>query len=103
MSTIQKISNKKGTSYRVLIRKKNLPKISRTFTTKKEAKQFALFYEFNHQSRFNRHQIQTNLSLNDLVKDYLTNEYKGTRPQTLDKTNKIPLNHGFKAILLLTF
>ncbi len=81
MSTIQKICNKKGTSYRVLIRKKNLPKMSRTFTTKKEAKQFALFYEFDHQSKFKKHQIHSNLTLNELVEDYLTNEYIGTRPQ----------------------
>ena len=94
MSTIQKISNKKGTSYRVLIRKKNLPKLSRTFTTKKEAKQFALFYEFNQQSQFHKHQILTNLSLNDLVKDYLINEYKGTRPQQ----QRSRLNHWTKLI-----
>lgn len=31
MSTIQKINNKKGISYRVLIRKKGLKTISKTF------------------------------------------------------------------------
>ena len=94
MATIQRIINKKGISYRVLIRQKDLPKISKTFTSKKEAKQFALFYEFDHQSKFNKHQIHSNLTLNDLVEDYLTNEYIGTRPQQ----QRSRLNHWTQLI-----
>ena len=45
MSTIQKINNKKGISYRVLIRKKGLKTISRTFPNKKLANQFSLQVE----------------------------------------------------------
>jgi len=46
MSTIQKLSNKNGVSYRVLIRKKGLKAISKTFSTKRLASQFALKLEF---------------------------------------------------------
>ena len=94
MATIQKISNKKGTSYRVLIRQNNLPKISKTFTTKREAKQFAVFYEFDHYSILNKHQININLTLNELVEDYLKNEYIGTRPQQ----QRSRLNHWTQLI-----
>ena len=94
MATIQKISNKKGTSYRVLIRQNNLPKISKTFTTKREAKQFAVFYEFDHYSMLNKHQININLTLNELVEDYLKNEYIGTRPQQ----QRSRLNHWTQLI-----
>jgi hypothetical protein len=45
MSTIQKLSNKNGVSYRVLIRKKGLKAISKTFSTKRLASQFALQIE----------------------------------------------------------
>jgi len=45
MSTIQKLSNKNGVSYRVLIRKKGLKVISKTFSTKRLASQFALKIE----------------------------------------------------------
>jgi len=45
MSTIQKINNKKGISYRVLIRKKGLKTISKTFPNKKLANQFSLQVE----------------------------------------------------------
>ena len=76
MATIQKVNNKKGISYRVLIRKKGLPVITKTFSSKNEAKQFALFYEFNHQA-----QLNSKLTFNDLVEDYLQNEYIGGRPQ----------------------
>ena len=76
MATIQKVNNKKGISYRILIRKKGLPVITKTFSSKNEAKQFALFYEFNHQA-----QLNSKLTFNDLVEDYLQNEYIGGRPQ----------------------
>ena len=45
MPTIQKIDNKKGVSYRVLIRKKGLRTISKTFPSRKLANQFALQVE----------------------------------------------------------
>ena len=45
MPTIQKIDNKKGVSYRVLIRKKGLRTISKTFPNRRLANQFALQVE----------------------------------------------------------
>ena len=81
MATIQKIINKKGVSYRVFIRQKDLPKTSKTFSSKKKAKQFALFYEFDHQAHLLKAQLNSKLTFNDLVEDYLQNEYIGSRPQ----------------------
>jgi len=47
MATIQKLINKNNTTYRVLIRKRGLKAISKTFPTKKQATQFALNVEGN--------------------------------------------------------
>ena len=47
MASIQKLVNKKGISYRVQIRRKGLPNISRTFLSKKQASLFALKLEDN--------------------------------------------------------
>ena len=81
MATIQKINNKRSISYRVLIRKKGLPIISKTFSNKKDAKQFALHYEYNHKDLLLIGEITNQITFKDLVEDYLQNEYKGTRPQ----------------------
>ena len=45
MATIQKLTNKNNTTYRVLIRKKGLKAISKTFPTKRQASQFAFNVE----------------------------------------------------------
>ena len=45
MATIQKLMNKKGVSYRVQIRRKGLPNIFKTFTSKKDARLFVLKIE----------------------------------------------------------
>jgi len=50
MVTIQKVNNKKVISYRVLIRKKGLSVITKTFPRKNEAKQFILNLEGNSKS-----------------------------------------------------
>jgi hypothetical protein len=42
MSNIQKITNLKGVSYRVYIRRKGIKAITRTFYSKRQASQFVL-------------------------------------------------------------
>jgi len=81
MATIQKVNNKKGISYRVLIRKKGLPVISKTFESNNEAKRFIL-----KQEEIRDHYGFLGNSINkttyrELVEDYLQNEYAGTKPQ----------------------
>jgi len=78
MASIQKIVNKKGISYRVYIRRKGLPNITKTFLTKKQASLFALKLEDSTQ---NYQAYSSKLSFNALVESYLSNEYLGTKPQ----------------------
>jgi integrase len=78
MASIQKVVNKKGVSYRVYIRRKGLPNISKTFLSKKQASLFALKLEDSSQ---NHQAYSSKLSFNELVESYLSNAYLGTRPQ----------------------
>ena len=78
MASIQKIVNKKGISYRVYIRRKGLPNITKTFLTKKQASLFALKLEDSSQ---NHQAYSSKLSFNELVESYLSNAYLGTKPQ----------------------
>jgi len=78
MASIQKIVNKKSISYRVYIRRKGLPNITKTFLTKKQASLFALKLE---DSSKNYQAYSSKLSFNELVESYLSNAYLGTKPQ----------------------
>jgi len=78
MASIQKIVNKKGISYRVYIRRKGLPNITKTFLTKKQASLFALKLEDSNQ---NYQAYSSKLSFNELVESYLSSAYLGTKPQ----------------------
>ena len=78
MASIQKVVNKKGVSYRVYIRRKGLPNISKTFLSKKQASLFALKLEDSTQ---NHQAYSSKLSFNELVESYLSNAYLGTKPQ----------------------
>ena len=64
MASIQKVVNKKGVSYRVYIRRKGLPNISKTFLSKKQASLFALKLEDSNQ---NHQAYSSKLSFNELV------------------------------------
>ena len=81
MATIQKVNNKKGISYRVLIRKKGLPVITKTFESNNEAKQFILNLEGNSKSYLFLGNLNNKTTYRELVEDYLQNEYVGTKPQ----------------------
>jgi integrase len=78
MASIQKIVNKRGVSYRVFVRSKGLPSVSKTFSNKKEASLFALRMEEN---STNHHAFSSKMTFNELTESYLINEYLGTKPQ----------------------
>jgi integrase len=91
MASIQKLVNKKGVSYRVQIRRKGLPNISRTFLSKKQASLFALKLEDNAKDHKT---YSSKLSFDELVEGYLSNEYLGTKPQM----QRSRLNHWNKVL-----
>ena len=72
MASIQKLVNKKGVSYRVQIRRKGLPNISRTFLSKKQASLFALKLEDNAKDHKT---YSSKLSFDELVEGYLSTRY----------------------------
>ena len=78
MASIQKVVNKKGVSYRVYIRRKGLPNISKTFHHKKEARDFVLKIEG---SKASHRALSSKMNFNTLAGMYLSNEYLGTKPQ----------------------
>jgi len=71
VATIQKIKNKKGISYRVLIRKAGYKTISKTFSSKGLASEYALKTD---SLRSDRNPI--NISFRDVSKEYRINRYK---------------------------
>jgi len=81
MSSIQKISNLRGTSYRVHIRKRGLKTITKTFPTKKLASQFALKVEGDRRLQLAFGGRSSKMLFSELVDSYLVNEYRGSRPK----------------------
>jgi len=94
MASIQKVTNKKGISYRVHIRKKGLPVISKTFPSKHQAKQFAIQLEGNKKEHLVFSSRNTKTTFKELAEDYLNNEYLGTKPQQ----QRSRLNHWVKEL-----
>jgi len=80
MATIQKLSNNSGVSYRVLIRKKGLKAISKTFSTKRLASQFALKIESDTKAQQAFGGVSNTTTFKFASKDYLINRYPGIRP-----------------------
>jgi integrase len=76
MSSILKINNLTGVSYRVYIRRKGFKPITKTFSSKRLASQFALRVESDRhlQSILAR---DHNITFRELTIDYLLNGYKG--------------------------
>ena len=81
MASIQKITNKKGNSYRVYIRNKGLPLINKTFSSKVKAKEFISVLEGNRQKHLQFDNRANKFSFIELVESYLSNAYLGTKPQ----------------------
>jgi len=79
VASIQKIINTNNTSYRVFIRRQGCNTLSKTFPTKKLAKEFALRMESD-VSAIHSMQGKSSVTLfKDLVAEYLFKEYKGVR------------------------
>ena len=93
MASIQKITNKKGVSYRVHIRSKGLPTISRTFATKTKAKELIIELQRNRTTHLNYSNRNNKLLFKELSEEYLLNAYLGTKPQQQRSRLKHWLNH----------
>ena len=78
MATIQKINRSKGVVYRVLIRKKGFKSITKVFSSKRMAIQFANRVESSNEALLAfGGKGKTKLSLGDVATEYLAREYKG--------------------------
>jgi integrase len=78
MSTIQKFTRAKGDVYRVLIRKAGAKPISKTFSNKKLAIQFAQSMDSNREFfEAYGYENNTDIKLSLLISNYLKNEYTG--------------------------
>jgi len=75
MATIQKLTNKKGVSYRVLIRKKGLKAISKTFPSKKLANQFVMQVESDWKIQLALGGKSNTKSFKDISKKYRIDRY----------------------------
>ena len=80
MAAIFRVKNKYGYSYKVLIRNKGLKDVIKTFKKRELAVQFINQVESNRELRISY--SNNDLTLNDLITEYLNNIYKGTRPKT---------------------
>ena len=79
MAAIQKIKNKKGYSYRVIIRNKGLKTITKTFPKRQLASQFIHKIESDRQTRASYSSKNDTLTFRELTSEYLNNDYQGTR------------------------
>ena len=90
MATIQKFKRSKGIVYRVLIRKADTKPISRTFSTKRLAVQFAQRVESDREFLIAYgYENKKDIKLSWLITDYLDNSYKGKSKQ--EQTRKLVL------------
>jgi len=87
MSSIQKVTNSKGTSYRVFIRRVGIKTITKTFPTKRLATQFALKVEGDRRLHMAFGGMGATMLFREVVDCYLLNEYKGKRPK--EQRNKL--------------
>ena len=79
MATIQKIKNKSGISYRVLIRKVGHKTITKTFQNKNLAHKFAAEMELN--SAYRQQHDLSDITFHELAQHYLASGSLGTRPK----------------------
>jgi len=81
VATIQKIINTNNPSYRVFIRKQGCKTLSKTFPTKKLAKEFALRMESDVSAMLSMRGKSSTTLFKNLVAEYLHKEYRGARPK----------------------
>jgi len=79
MAAIQKIKNKKGFSYRVIIRNKGLKTITKTFSKRHLASQFIYKIESDRQTRASYNSKNDKTTFRELALEYLNNDYQGSR------------------------
>ena len=77
MSSIQKIINLKGISYRVYIRRKGIKTITKTFPSKELASQFVLKLEGDRKLQLAFGGRSSKTTFSELSVDYLLNDFKG--------------------------
>ena len=87
MSTIQKLSNKKGVSYRVFIRIKGIKTISKAFPTKRLAIAFSLKIERDRGAQLAYGGLSNTTTFKEASREYLRIRYQGEY-QTGLKTNQ---------------
>ena len=79
MATIQKIINTNNPSYRVFIRRQGCKTLSKTFPTKKLAKEFALRMESDVSAMLSMRGRSSTTLFKNLIEEYLHKEYRGAR------------------------
>ena len=79
MAAIQKIKNKKGYSYRVIIRNKGLKTITKTFPKRQLATQFANKMESDRQTRASYSSKNDTITFRELFNEYINKDYQGSR------------------------
>ena len=77
MSSIQKITNLKGISYRVFIRRKGIKTITKTFPSKELASQFVLKLEGDRKLQLAFGGRSSKTTFSELSVDYLLNDFIG--------------------------
>ena len=80
MAYIQKVKRKQDTAYRVFILVDKEKRITKTFSTKRSAVQFVNSVESDRNKLLAYTQSKSRTLLSLVIDKYLSNEYKGTRP-----------------------
>ena len=80
MATIQKVKRRSDYAYRVLIRQAGMKSVTKTFNTKRLANKFVNSIEGDRNKLLAYTQSKSRTLLSLVIDKYLSNEYKGTRP-----------------------
>jgi integrase len=99
MAYIQKVIRKRDVVYRAYIKKAGVQRITKTFDTKRQAVQFINSIESDRSKlvSYNNTKLQTKLSI--VIAEYLSTEYKGSRPKDEEKKLRFWTEHlGSKQI-----
>jgi len=79
MATIQKVKNKKGFAYRVIIRNKGLKTITKTFSKRQLAVKFVHKMESDRQTRASYNPRNDKTTFREIVATYISNDYQGAK------------------------
>ena len=82
MAYIQKVKRHKGDVFRDFIKRPGFKRVTKSFNSKKEAVDFVNSTESNLQRIGYLTSSNNQLFTRDLITEYLSNIYKGTRPKT---------------------